>query len=221
MNQDFRPNAFLRNDGTNQLQRMLPTLEPAYAQTDERTLVDFLKYAYQLAKEIRYYTIQNQPEGDWTPFFEEFLLDAATGQMRSPEQVNQQLANRSDLPPHLALFLAFLKLYQHAQDDLNRLTEKHLDYYYKDILGIRPMPAIPDKAHVVFELARNLPGFQLREGTLLDGGKDGQGKPIRFKTTREVVINQAQVGILSSLFVEENTNQGTLMWKAPVANSAD
>ena len=69
MNQDFRPNEFLQTDGINQLQRMLPTLDPAYAKADERTMSDFLKYAYQLAREIRYYNTRNQSEGDWHPLF--------------------------------------------------------------------------------------------------------------------------------------------------------
>ena len=221
MNQDFRPNDFLRNDGTNQLQRMLPTLDPAFARPDDRTLADFLKYAYQLAKEIRFYNTQNQPEGDWTPFFDEFLRDAATGDMRSLEQINQILDSRTNLPPHLVLFLAFLKLYQNAQQDLNSLTQKHLDYYYRDMLGIRANPAIPDKAHVVFELARNLASFALPEGTLLDAGKDEKGKPIRFRTSREIMVNQANVAALKSLFMDENTTRGTLILVAPIANSAD
>ncbi|QJW89138.1 hypothetical protein HNV11_06900 [Spirosoma taeanense] len=221
MSQDFRPNELLWNDGINQLQRMLPSLDPAFAKVDERTLADFLKYAYQLAKEIRYYNPQNQPEGDWTPFFDQFLLDAATGQMASTAQIHQQLAGRTNLPPHLVLFLAFLKLYEHAQQDLNGLTQKHLDYYYRDILGIKAKPAVPDKAHVVFELARNLTGFRLPEKTLLDAGKDKDGKPIRFSTSREIIINQAKVAGLKSLFIEETSTQGTLFQAASVANSAD
>ncbi|AUD04885.1 baseplate J/gp47 family protein [Spirosoma pollinicola] len=221
MDQDFRPNEFLQTDGINQLQRMLPTLDPAYAKADERTMSDFLKYAYQLAREIRYYNIRNQSEGDWTPFFDEFLRDAATGDMLPQTQLDAHLAGRSDLPPHMALFLIFLKLYENAQQDLNSLTQKHLDYYYRDILGIKAKPAIPDKAHVVFELARNLTTFRLPEGTLLDAGKDSNGKAIRFRTSREISINQAKVAALKTLFVEESPTLGTRIQAAPVANSAD
>ena len=219
MNQDFRPNEFLRNDGTNQLQRMVPSLEPAYAKVDERTMADFLKYAYQLAKEIRFYNLQNLPEGDWTPFFDHFLRDAATGDMQTVAQITQELQRRSDLPPHLVLFLAFLKLYEYAQQDLNNLTKKHLDYYFRTILGIQPKPAITDKAHVVFELARQLTDFRLPEGTLLDAGKDTDGKPVRVKTNREIVINQARVASLKTLYVEQTTTQGTLIQTAPAADS--
>ena len=136
-------------------------------------------------------------------------------------QLDAHLAGRSDLPPHVALFLIFLKLYENAQQDLNSLTQKHLDYYYRDILGIKAKPAIPDKAHVVFELARNLTTFRLPEGTLLDAGKDSSGKAIRFRTSREISINQAKVAALKTLFVEESPTLGTRIQAAPVANSAD
>ena len=220
MNQDFRPNELLRNDGTNQLQRMMPTLEPTYAKVDERTLTDFLKYAYQFAKEIRYYNNQNQPEGDWTPFFDYFLQDAATGDMRSLLQITRELDSRSDLPPHLVLFLTFLKLYTYAQQDLNNLTKKHLDYYFRTILGILPKPALADRAHVVFELARPIPDLRLPQGTLLDAGKDADGKPIRYQTEREMVINQARVASLKTLFVEQTPTSGTLVQVAQKADAS-
>jgi hypothetical protein len=219
MSQDFRPNELLRNDGTNQLQRMMPTLEPTYAKVDERTPADFLKYAYQFAKEIRYYNNQNQPEGDWTPFFDYFLQDAATGDMRSLPQITRELDSRSDLPPHLVLFLTFLKLYTHAQQDLNNLTQKHLDYYFRTFLGILPKPALADRAHVIFELARQIPDFRLPQGTLLDAGKDAEGKPIRYQTEREVIINQARVASLKTLFVEQTPTSGTLIQVAQKADS--
>ncbi|MBD2700757.1 baseplate J/gp47 family protein [Spirosoma sp. BT702] len=218
MAQDFRPNELLRNDGTNQLERMMPTLEPTYAKVDERTPADFLKYAYQFAKEIRYYNNQNQPEGDWTPFFDYFLQDAATGDMRSLPQITRELDSRSDLPPHLVLFLTFLKLYTHAQQDLNNLTQKHLDYYYRTILGIKPKLALADTAHVVFELARQIPDFRIPQGTLLDAGKDSDGNPIRYQTERDIVINQARVASLKTLFIEQTPTSGT---RIQVAQKAD
>ncbi|GAA4400465.1 hypothetical protein GCM10023187_13690 [Nibrella viscosa] len=221
LTQDFRPNEFLRTDGINQLQRMLPSLDPAYARVDERTLSDFLTYAFQLAKEIRYYNGLDVAEGDWTPFFDLFLLDAATGQMAGTTQIEHYLDGRASLPPHMVLFLAFLKLYEHAQQDLNSLTQKHLDYYYRAILDIKAKPAVPDRAHVVFEPARNQTRFRLPEGTLLDAGKDKDGKPIRFSTTREIVVNQAKVAAIKSLFIEETATEGTLFQVAPVADTVD
>ncbi len=188
MSNNFSYRELFKNDGTNQLQRMLPTLDPAYAKEDERTLADFLTYIYQLAKEIRFYDLDNQEDGDWTTFFSNFLVDADTGEMQSPDVIEQVLNTRSDLPPHLVLLLAFLKLFEFAQNDINGLTKKHLDYFYKEVLGISPKPAVPDKVNVIFELAKQFSDFLLPEGTLLDAGKDDNGQPIKFRLTVTLLL---------------------------------
>jgi len=36
--------------------------------------------------------------------------------------------------PHIGLILTFFKLFEFAQEEINQLTKKHLDYYYRDIL---------------------------------------------------------------------------------------
>ena len=43
--------------------------------------------------------------------------------------------------PHMALLLAFFQLYGRVQDEINGLTTKHLDFYYKRVLGLSPRPA--------------------------------------------------------------------------------
>ena len=44
---------------------------------------------------------------------------------------------KADHEPHIALFIAFLHLYQKAQDDLNKISDKHLNFYYKNVLEIQ------------------------------------------------------------------------------------
>ncbi|MEP6677629.1 MAG: hypothetical protein ABJA78_20885, partial [Ferruginibacter sp.] len=188
---------------------------------DERTLPDFLTYIYQLAKEIRFYDLQNQENGDWTTFFSYFLLNADTGEMQSLDVIEQALKTRSDLPPHFVLLLAFLKLFEFAKQDINALTKKHLDYYYKEILGLSPKPAVPDKVNVIFELAKQFSEYLLPEGTLLDAGKDDIGQPIKFKTNRDIVINKAKVTSIKTLFLEKTNTKGTIIQIAPKADSLD
>ncbi len=221
MSNDISYRELFKNDGTNQLQRMLPTLDTAYAKGDERTLTDFLTYIYQLAKEIRFYDSENQESGDWTDFFSTFLVDADTGEMQSLDVIQQTLNTRSDLPPHFVLLLAFLQLFQFVQQDVNGLTQKHLNYYYEEILGINPNPAVPDKVNVVFELAKQLSDYLLPQGTLLDAGKDDIGQPIKFQTDRDIVINKATVASLKTLFLESTIIKGTLIQVAPQADSLD
>ncbi|NJM14824.1 MAG: hypothetical protein HC896_05095 [Bacteroidales bacterium] len=56
--------------------------------------------------------------------------------------------------PHIALFIGFLYIYQLVQKDINNITEKHLNFYYKDALQLKLKPSVPDKVHLYFGLAK-------------------------------------------------------------------
>ena len=191
----------LRSDGTNQLQRLLPALEGDYIVPDERSFSDLVEYARNVAAEIRYYDLSGQSTGDWTPFVE-LLLDPASNQLLPTPRLESVLDARADWPPHLVLFLAFVKQFQHLQSDLNQLTQKHLRYYYETVLGLQPRAASPDDVHVVFELAKNAEPTLLKAGTLLDAGKDANGHPLAYATQNELVVSAAAVSGIERLVTE-------------------
>jgi len=49
----------------------------------------------------------------------------------------------------------FFQLKYHPTD-LNSFTKKHLDFFYKKVLQLQPQQAVPDKAHLVFEIQNQL-----------------------------------------------------------------
>lgn len=182
----------LQSDGTNQLQRTLPALEPGYIVPDERDLSDLVAYAQRLAAEIRFYDLAGQSVGDWRPMLEP-LVDAATGHILDGSALEAALAARSDWPPHVALFVVFLKLFRHLQDDLNELPQRHLRHYYETELGLPRGGAVADEVHVVFELARNAAATLLPAGTVLDAGKDNKGSVLNYATQNDLVVSSATV----------------------------
>jgi hypothetical protein len=197
----------LRSDGTNQLQRLLPALDADYIVPDERSFSDLVEYARNVAAELRYYDLSGQFTGDWTPFVES-LLDPATAasnrHVLPGEHLDTLLNARTDWPPHLVLFLAFLKQFKNLQDDLNQLTQNHLRYYYQTRLGLQPREAAPDDVHVVFELAKNANPTLLKAGTLLDAGKDVTGHPLAYATQNELVVSAATVSGIARLVKEQD-----------------
>ena len=112
--------------------------------------------------------------------------------------------------PHYALFLAFLKLFEHARAETNTLTTRHLDFYYRRVLQLKERPAQPGQAHVLVELAKHAAAHQLTEGTLLKAGKDDAGADAHFAVDRELVANKASVAELKSLYRHHNTPGETL-----------
>jgi hypothetical protein len=140
----------------------------------------------------------------------------------------RSITEKSDHHPDVGLLISFLKLYSFAQKDLNELTLRHLEYYYKHILQQKYRPAISDAVHVCFELASTSRSCRIPEGALLLAGREADGLEIHYRTTEEVEINQASIGSLKSVFISRVLEGQTWTYKlvtgfyaAPVANSKD
>lgn len=135
---------------------------------------------------------------------------------KSIESTNTETGEHT---PHIGLTLAFLKLFEIAQDYLNDLTRKHLENYYRNRLGIENKEAEPDQTFIVFELAKRISSETLAKGTLLNAGKDESKAPIQFTLDREISLNAASVDSLKSLF--RDTQNHDEIKSASVANSSD
>ena len=192
----------LKNDGTNQLQRLSPALEPDYILPDERSLSDLLAYAHKLAAQIRFYSLTGQSTGNWQPFLERLIAEATTGGVYNTTTLENLLSSRRDWPPHLALFIVFLKLFQALQSDLNELPQRHLRHYYEQELNLLRRDAQADAVHVIFELARNAAPTLIPAGTLLDAGKDAEGRPLYYATESDLVVNGAKISDIRRLVGE-------------------
>jgi len=183
----------LRRDGVSQLQRHLPALDPLYAQLDERSETDLVAFAAAYAKKIQFYPA-NELTPDSTAWQELFpALDA-------PTLATTQA--RSDTPPHYALFLAFLKLFGLAQNQLNAFTQRHLDFYYREVLRLVPRPAVPDQVHLTFELARGLSELKVPAGTLADAGTDALEQPVLYQTVAERLLNRASLAHVQGIYTK-------------------
>lgn len=235
-------NHLLQADGTSQQQRLLPWLQPDSILLDERRLQELLAYTYELAAVIQYYTIEGATKDgggnplDWRAFFDAFH-DGSTPDkvVWAEERIQAELAKRTDIEPHFALFLCFLELFKVAQIDLNTLTQRHLDHYYQDILHLDTKTAEADHVHLVLELAKNFRQHRVEKGVAIDADKDAAGNALTYRTTDEIIINPAQVAELKSVYVdqahyaEEIVNGQTAVpepfyariYAAPQANSAD
>lgn len=133
--------------------------------------------------------------------------------------------------PHMALFISFLQLFLIAQEQLNGITERMLNFYYRDVLHLMVKPAMPDHAHVVFELAKGVSEYAMAAGTNLKAEKDANGIEQIYATENEIVINRAKVKELKTIFINKiirpanaDIKEATLIdafYARPVANSKD
>lgn len=102
--------------------------------------------------------------------------------------------------PHLALIFAFLKLFENLQSDLNSFTKKHLDFFYKQVLQLKPKDAVPDKAHIVFEIQKELKNYLLKKDLELKDGKDINKQEILFALDDEIVVTKTQIADTRTLY---------------------
>lgn len=117
---------------------------------------------------------------------------------------NKQLSDRSDIKPDLGLLLTFIDLFGHAQQKINALTARHLDFYYKDTLKLQEAPLVPDSTYLVMQLMPGCDSMELPANVAFDAGKDLAGNTVIFSTTESTGLNQVQVADLRTFFVASN-----------------
>lgn len=110
-----------------------------------------------------------------------------------------------DHQPHYALFLAFLDMLEHARSETDSLPAKHLDFYYRRVLGLKERPAQPSHAHVLVELAKHVDSHLVEAGTLIKAGKDASGADAHFAVDRDLVANRAAVADIKRLYRHPHT----------------
>lgn len=115
----------------------------------------------------------------------------------------KQKGSADEFEPHMALLVSFLELYQYLRKDINQLTGKHLDFYYKDILGLKAKEAIADKVHIVATLNPSFDQYVLKKGEELLATVPGLESDIRFIIDEDLIVTKANIKELNTVYVSE------------------
>jgi hypothetical protein len=154
----------------------------------------------------------------FTSIFDLFLKAYARTINEAKQALELTMTKWDQHQPHYALFLAYLRLFEYARTEMNTLTQRHLDFYYREILRLKEKPTKPSQAHLLVELAKHVQTHLFKTGELFKAGKDDFGKPVLFATDQDFVANQAKIAALKTIY--RHSGQGKL-YASPVANSAD
>lgn len=189
-------------DGSSQADRRLDALDPSYALIDERTTEDLLAFARWYGQELAWFDLDNKPRGNWSAFLGPGLtLSEVAAFLRQPERFTP--AESPGLyRPHLVLFLTYLKLLEHARGELNTFTRRHLDFYYRQVLRMERKAAVPDRVNLLVDLAAGEGQALVAAGSLVTAGQDSRGEDRFYAIDRDLVVNRAQIGRLSSVYTE-------------------
>ncbi len=110
------------------------------------------------------------------------------------------LKNRTH-SPSVGLFMAFLFLFERAQESLNEFTRNHLDFYYRDLLKCTPMKALPDKTFLCLGTNSGIRPILVKKGTRFAAGKERI-----YTSDHDLWVTGARVVSLKTLFFEQDSH---------------
>jgi hypothetical protein len=190
------------SQGTTQNDRIIhaKALSPDFFKIDGRNTAEIYQETRRLADAVVFHQNDAQKSRSyWSSFFAGLDNNVLTGNY-----------NQGEVTPHLALFIAFIKLFRYLQNDLNGLVSSHLDFFYNNVLGLEQLKPKEDQVYVFPELARNVKRYILPEKTMLLAGKDDAGKDILFSTEKETVISSVRLVRFMSVYNPESLD-GTIV----------
>lgn len=159
--------------------------------------------------------------------FATFLSAYARVVRDAQQQLMDTIISQNTHEPHYALYLTFLHLFKQAQTQLNTYTQRHLDFYYKEVLQLKPKASEPNHVYLGFELANLVNSHLISAGTAFKAGKDRLGKDVVYTSDRDIIVNKATVAELRSFYRAIGTDkmngisQAGNLYASPIANSAD
>jgi len=184
-----------------QSDRLPEGLREDYVRLDERTLEDLTAQCAEFSRFLRYYDQKNVEDGDWHEFFAPIYHfpegNEKSGYVKfnSRQELDAIVADK----PHLALLVTFLRLFKLEQDNLNTLSEKHLEYYYHNVLGFSRRAGSPGSVTVLASLVKNVRNAVVPAGTRFSAGKDASGREIMYKTPVDVALVAGSVDTVTRM----------------------
>ncbi len=201
----------LKREGTTQHERFPEALGDDYVKVDEQGIPELVRLSYAYAKYVYFFPSDGSATIHWQPFFAEIKQIAEdNNNYDAGKFIFEKLDTISQTKPHIALFFTFLRLFGFAQNSINALGGKHLDFYYKEILQLKEKTAQPDKVALFFELEKDVQHKKIDAGTIFKAGKDDIGKELYYKLADEVLVNAAQVSNVKTVFLNKNNTANTI-----------
>ena len=124
--------------------------------------------------------------------------------IKSKKIFTKSLYENDNHKAHIGLIFTFLELLKHSYEDLNKITKKHLDLYFKKILKLKHLPASPSKIFISLEIDENIDALPILKNTALKAGQAENGEDIIFVIDDEIELNNVKLNHISTFFLSEN-----------------
>lgn len=109
--------------------------------------------------------------------------------------------------PASSLLITFIELFQKLLSRLNRFTDRHLDFYYQDVLRMKPKAQQPDSAYLVVYPLPSAKKIDIAKGTTFVAKLNTPAQELEqeflFEAEQDSVLNDAKVVALHTLFFDQ------------------
>ena len=165
---------FQIQDGLSQNARKFPELVNGFFAVDSTSTKSILEMMKEYARE------HGVPH-----FFDDVDLSKVVAMMET------EADGKTD--PAVALYAVCAKLMHRAQEKLNELPDKRIDFYYRKVLKQNNREAEGDHAFVTVEVDNDEVSCVLPKGTRFSAGENSKGENIEFESVCDAVINDVKV----------------------------
>ncbi|AOW20705.1 hypothetical protein [Urechidicola croceus] len=118
---------------------------------------------------------------------------------KATNEFEKEILTKNNHAPHIGLLLTFFKLFKYLQSDINLLTKKHLDYYYKNLLQQKRKSTNSYEAQLSIKLDQEIDKVVLKKGDkfnfILEDDIEHE-----FSLIEETEINTAEISDIRTLF---------------------
>ncbi len=113
--------------------------------------------------------------------------------VKSAKKYSQKYLSDGNTRPHVALFIAFIELFKHAQYDINKFTQRHLDYFYEEILFFKRQAEVADQVFLTFTVQDSVDVCKIPEGSRVLAGQDTEGNDLIYEMDNELVVSKSKI----------------------------
>ncbi|GGE16935.1 hypothetical protein [Psychroflexus salis] len=122
----------------------------------------------------------------------------------SAQLFKKSIHKNQDHKAHIGLLFTFIKLFESVQNDLNGLSEKHLDLFYEKLLRQHPLDVTPSHLFATVDIDNNIDNLTLKKGTQLKAGQFNDGTDVLFELEDNNSLNNININHLSTTYLSRN-----------------
>ncbi|MEX6627293.1 hypothetical protein [Tenacibaculum salmonis] len=150
-------------------------------------------------------TTNNKDEFDLSEINHTFRKMVLYIQNFTSEYLKRAIFSENNHMPNNAMYITFSLLFKKVQDQINQIGQRHLDFYYKDVLQQVPSKGIATQTVVYFQLHTKSKEILIPEKTALTAGKlfDSK-KDILFETTKPLLASPIEISTLQTLYFNKS-----------------